>query len=151
MIDRSKVKKMYVWDTDPTYKVVRYVIDTFSDGSCLVVAEEYERRFENGKQYTTLNYLHYEKISEDKYHSFKEGEITEKFFDYLFRRRDSRYIYKISAIDIDFQLIKISDRWFGSMALCEDWEMKKPYYILIDETRLVEKHYTDWIPAGVKE
>ncbi len=151
MIDRSKVKKMYVWDADPACKEARYVIDTFNNGSCLVVAEMSEKRFEDGEQYTTLNYLHYKEISSEKYRPFKVKETTEEFFDYLFKNKESGIIHRVEAIDADSEVsnVYIYNSWISVKDLYDDYKMKKPIWQMVNA--YMYKTYTDWMPAGVKE
>jgi len=151
MIDRSKIKKMYVWDTDITYKVKRYVIDTFKDGSCLIVSEESEWSFENGEKYMTLNYLHYKEITEDKYRPFKVEETSEEFLDYLFRRKNGiGQISKCTTVSSMSGGVYITGFWKGLDDLYEDWEMKKPVYS-VNSDGTITKTYTDWMPVGVKK
>ena len=152
MIDRSKVKKMYVWGEDLERKRMRYVLDTFSDGSCLVVPEFAEYRFENGGKYVTLDYPHYEEIPEDKYHPFKAEEITEEFFDYLFRHKNTGRVCKIKYLnfnDGDNSPFNIEKHWLTPKELFEEYEMKKPIWQMVNA--YMYKTYTDWMPAGVKE
>jgi len=151
MIDRSKVKKMYVWGEDLERKRMRYVLDTFSDGSCLVVPEFAEYRFENGGKYVTLDYPHYEEITEEKYRPFKVEEITEEFFDYLFRNTTDGKIHRITTIDYGSELcIRVSDGWMSLEHLFNNYKVKKPVYSVNDDGTIT-KTFTDWMPVGVKE
>ena len=150
MLDRSKIKKMWVWNDDQD-EVDRYVIDIFSDGSCLAVPKFDEYMFENGGKYVTLNYLHYKEITEDKYRPFKAEEITEKFFDYLFRKKGSTFITKIIGIrHIDNNCIYINNNWISVFDLYGKWEMAKPTLLILSDVK-IKKAYTNWMPAGVKE
>ena len=150
MIDRSKIKKMYVWN-DNQDKVDRYIIDAFSDGSCLAVNVSHEKAFESGEAYSVRKWKHYAEIYEEEYRHFKVEEITEEFFDYLFRRITNGNIYRVTMIDRNSKFcLRISDGWMSLGYLYSNFKMKKPIYS-IDDAGIVTKTYTDWMPVGVKE
>ena len=151
MIDRSKVKKMLVWNSDIKYKEKRYVIDIFKNGSCLFVSKESEKEFEADGPYRILSSFHCMEIPKDKYRPFKVEEITEEFFEYLFRKTTEGKIYRITTIDYNSELcIRVSDGWISFEHLFNNYKMKKPIYS-VNNAGTVTKTYTDWMSAGVKE
>jgi len=151
MIDRSKVKKMLVWNSDIKYKEKRYVIDIFKNGSCLYVSKESEKEFEADGPYRILSSSHCMEVPKDKYRPFKAEEITEEFLDYLFRMRvGNGQISKCTTVSSESGSIYLAGCWTTIDELYEDWEIKKLVYSVNDDG-IVTKTYTDWMSAGVKE
>ena len=154
MIDRSKVKKMYVWNKECDNKLKRYVVVKNSDGSCYAVDYTSEGEWENNttSDITLMPYLHYKEIPEEKYRHFKAEEITEEFFDYLFRHKNTGRVCKIKYLDFndgDNSPFNIEKHWLTPKELFEEYEMKKPIWQMVNA--YMYKTYTDWMPAGVKE
>lgn len=64
MLDRSKCKKMLVWDDDRIGAGERIVIDVFPDGSCIAVDLGYEESFYAGGEYEIDIWDHYKETPE---------------------------------------------------------------------------------------
>jgi len=151
MIDRPKVKKMWVADLRKDLeenKYVRYVIVRNSDGSCLAVALTDEEEWEKRKGEVKLVYWRYcKEIPSEEYRPFKDEEITEEFFFFLFKRKNDGIIYRIQSMAPGG--VKINGEWQTPYFLYKDWEIKRLMYRVISGHMAI--FYPDeWEPAGVK-
>ncbi len=147
MIDKSQIKKMWVWNEDiPNPKTHKaYVLFKDDTGYCAVDTwlEEY---FEKGEDFGTIYWKHAEKIQE-KWRPFREGEMPAEYIGYLYRHKATHRIYKAGVYsypalqDIGIQgvqLYLVAYRWVGNKDLFENFEVSK------DGGKT-------WEPIGVKE
>ena len=124
MIDKSKVKKMLVWDSGRTEGQKLYVIDICDDG-CVAVRSDCEEDFLVNKTYETITWDHCKPIKEPTLNDLPEG-----WEDAWYRRKTERKERRIVGINPTKNLLFISV--FGAVCpllvclddLREDWQIK---------------------------
>lgn len=142
MLDRSKCKKMLVWDNQEDIKesdaVERIVIDTCEDGSCICVDEIDTSRFTKGLHYNTTTWDNYKPIPEPSYRPF---ETLEEFMPYSgnwFRLTEGWHVRKVVSLDFNcsYPIMFTKGEMETTKSLCDSYEML---------------HNNEWVPAGIKE
>jgi hypothetical protein len=77
MLDRSKCKKMFVWDGDhlKERKHERIVVELVEGKGCFAVTENHESYFLNGYAFSLTHWDHYEEIPEKTKRLMTHDEI----------------------------------------------------------------------------
>ena len=130
MLDRSKCKEMWVWDSDRKKKVKRIVLDTIEDGSCMAVGETHNKSFFNNGGYSVVYYSHYEEIKEPTKRPMTREEVL-AFIEYnhiLIRSSDedtprSKGFYELNCDMSEYQYATITED--GKIGDWEKFEVKE--------------------------
>lgn len=115
MIDRSKCKKMLVWQNNEGAAEVRTVIDILNDGSCLVVSRSREKAFFDGGWYSASFYNHCKPIP--KKPELTDSEIMVK----IWKHKQNNAYYSVSSFDSFFGFL-LGDTRVSRETLFVDYE-----------------------------
>ena len=134
MIKKNEMKKMWVWNFGGE-PIKGYVTDISIHGKALVVDQEHEVEFREGKEYYPKWYDRCKRIEESEWRVFGAGEMPMEYLNYLYREKNINIIYRpiyydptnTSCFQLGFSSIHKRLNWVSNDELYDNWEVLKHF------------------------